>query len=99
MKALREVDTVTVSAAKFREVLQSSLDVFLVARGFAYSFWQEVQEARDAGATGEVVLTDIMMKATRGRLLGAQRSLVRKGNLDELTLCEDVQAHLVQWDD
>mmetsp|Transcript_82531 Transcript_82531/g.266098 ORF Transcript_82531/g.266098 Transcript_82531/m.266098 type:complete len:928 (+) Transcript_82531:150-2933(+) len=104
MKALTEVDTVTVSAAKFRDVLQSSLDVFLVARGFAYSFWQEFQEAkRDAGDTGNVGLTDIMIKATDtsvgGRLMGAQRSSMRNGNLDELTLCEDVQAHIVQWDD
>lgn len=97
MKALSEVDVVQVSSAKLLDICKGHLDALKVMRGYALHFWQEVHE-HDAG-----VLTDIGLDF-RESAKCARRGLrltpwVDWGNMAELAQAEEVQAHLMEWDE
>merc|ERR1712113_1059531 len=44
MTALSEVNVAAIVSAKFRDICRDYPDVFPVVQGYAFDFWQEVQE-------------------------------------------------------
>mmetsp|Transcript_140712 Transcript_140712/g.350820 ORF Transcript_140712/g.350820 Transcript_140712/m.350820 type:complete len:396 (+) Transcript_140712:3-1190(+) len=91
MRALCEVDIVSVTSAKFREICEGYPQDFPVVRSYALAFWQEAHEREHE------VLTDIGYPSLEA-VVGRTTSMGKTGMADQM-YAEEVQTHLVHWDD
>lgn len=89
MKALAEADTISVGAAKFRDIVTNHHDIYLIARSYAFSFWQEAEENKET-------ISDVPHK-----MLPAKGRKFRDatGSLEcEVAHSEAVEAEITKWD-